>query len=203
MSAPDPSAAVAGPLLPAGSSCAEPATTESAPAAGADAQAIVPQAATLLDGSEIVEFTLKPSLWYIAIASFKFVLITVLAAAAYWAAAQNDWAPRTWLGVQAILLVGGVRLGFAALQWASRVYLLTNRRVVRLRGVFRVEVSECRLADVSRVTLHVAWYQRVLRLGTLRVASRVADAIPVAWEQIARAPEIHERVLRAIRRVQG
>ena len=36
---------------------------------------------------------------------------------------------------QLVMAVVGLRLGLALLQWVSRVYVLTNRRVMRIRGV--------------------------------------------------------------------
>ena len=64
------------------------------PAAAAEPASVAPQPAVaaatahMLDGDEIVEMTLKPSLWYVAVASLKFVLSMALAAAV-WATAAG------------------------------------------------------------------------------------------------------------------
>lgn len=182
-----------------------PVLGASEPASGVAVKpvAAVDAAAQMLDGDEIVELTLKPSLWYIVIAAFKFVLGTLLAAGVLLAAAQNGLIAPMPLLVQLCFFAAGARAAFAAVQWASRLYILTNRRVMRFRGILKVEGAECRLNAVANATLHVAWYQRWLRLGTIRITPAEPGAIPLAWEQVARPTEVYERLLRAIRRSHG
>jgi hypothetical protein len=67
----------------------------------------------------------------------------------------------------------------------------------------KVEMAECRLNAIADATLHVVWYQGLFRLGTIRIQPASEGAIPIAWEQIARPAEVHERLLRAIRRAQN
>ena len=54
------------------------------------------------------------------------------------------------------------------MQWASRVYVLTNRRIMRIRGVFSADLFECALVKIIGSKVVAGPHERVLRLGTIR-----------------------------------
>src|SRR5262245_46491126 len=94
------------------------------------ADGLVP--AQLLDGGEIIILALKPSLWFVPIVSLRWLALAVLLfACAQW----SGLAGYSWTLIQVALIIAFGRLGYAMLQWASRSYYLTNRRVMRIRGV--------------------------------------------------------------------
>lgn len=156
-----------------------------------------------LDGNEIVEFSIKPSLWFIPIVSLKWVLITVLLGAALAVVLSGHMTPQALLAFQVLAGIAVLRIGVGALQWASRLYVLTNRRVMRFRGVLSVEVVECPLTKISGVDLRVLGHQRLLRLGTVLMTPADPQAPPIQWDDLAHPQEIHERLVRAVRRAQG
>lgn len=156
-----------------------------------------------LDGDELVQLSIKPSAWFIPLASLNVLLLAAFLAVALAVAMRTGSVAAGAAPFQLLALLVGVRLGLATLQWASRLYVLTNRRVMRFRGVLNVQVAECRLSQVTAVEVDVAWYGRALRLATLRLRPVDTAAAPVVWEDVARPQEIHEILIRAVRKAQS
>lgn len=157
----------------------------------------------LLDGGEIIELSIKPSAWQVAIVAGRFVTACAVLFAltcAFAAPSQSlmGAAAASLFGVAAVL-----RVGEAALQWATRLYVLTNRRVLRFRGVLAVEVQECPLARVGKVELLESGVQRRLRLGTIRMSALDGDSGSCVWEHLAQPRAVYQTLLRAIRRAQN
>ncbi len=159
--------------------------------------------AELLDGDEIVQLSIKPSPWHVAIVSARFVgVMGCLAGVAAAFGVNAGWTALASLAFSAGLVAAVARIAFGSLQWASRLYVLTNRRVMHFRGVFAVRVTALPLARVSEATLRSRWYESVLRLGSIRVATSDAGGGHMNWVHVARAAEVHELLLRAIRKAQ-
>jgi Bacterial PH domain len=171
--------------------------------AAAAALESVPQTAiAALDSDEIIQLSLKPSRWMIGLASWKFVAGCGLAATALALLGSNGLlaASVSAYAANAFLAAGVGRVLVAALQWASRVYVLTNRRVIRFSGVLSVEVTDCPLARITRAQLSSSLSQAVVRLGTIRFVP-VDDVLPtVRWEHLSRPAATYEIVVRAIQR---
>jgi len=204
-----------------------------APPAAVKPPVVVPAAAArleLLDGDEIIQLTIKPSLWLIPLVSLRWVTtMAVIARALAWAM-QSGWTAQGMLAFQAACSIAVVRVAIGTLQWASHLYILTNRRVLRFAGVFNVRVAACPLTKIATADLHCEAYQRWLRLGTITLRPAAAASIPgtsafvpsgpaggkppcssaslteactVDWEHLAHPAHIHELVTRAIRKAQG
>jgi len=160
---------------------------------------IVP--AHLLDGGEIVILAIKPSLWFVPLTSARWILLGI----GLLAAANISWiSPHVagYLRMAGYLGVAG-RLGWAMLQWVSRLYVLTNRRVMRLRGVFNVELFQCELTRIQSLVLSASWPERLVRSGTIII--QTAGALgsvggSAAWRMITRPLEVHQKLNDAIRR---
>jgi hypothetical protein len=154
----------------------------------------------LLDGGEVVILALKPSLWLVLFDSLKWIVagVVVMTGAA--------WAGGSWAGisystlVQGIVLVMVVRSAVALLRWVSRFYVLTNRRVLRIHGVFRAHILDIPLTDILNTRVTVGWSERLVALGTLRFACAQAPAHDPSWHCIAHPDEIHAQVRRAVER---
>ncbi len=160
---------------------------------------IVP--AHLLDGGEIVILAIKPSLWFVPLTSARWILLGIgllLAANISWVSPHVAG----YLRMAGYLGVAG-RLGWAMLQWVSRLYVLTNRRVMRLRGVFNVELFQCELTRVQSLVLSASLPERLARSGTILI--QTAGALgsvggSAAWRIIPRPLEVHQKLNDAIRR---
>lgn len=153
----------------------------------------------LLDGGEVVIFALKPSLWFIPLVSGRWIAAMVLVIAAVRLAPWSQSAlPLMQLAIAAVI----VRMAWATMQWSTRLYVLTNRRVMRVRGVFNVELFECALTQIQNTWLSLSLPERIVRIGTIHV-STAADGGNAAWRMLPRPREIHEQLCDAIRKTRN
>jgi len=175
-----------------------PEAAVDAPSAAAPATADkVAVPADLLDGGEVVILAIKPSLWTVLFSSFQWLLGgAVIVAFGRWFA--PGWIANAVL-VQSVLAVIALRAGFAVMQWVSRVYVLTNRRVMRIRGVFRADVFACPLVKVINTGIAVAPHEALTRLGTIWFNTG-QDTVDGSWYHTARPHEVHAQIRRAIER---
>lgn len=154
--------------------------------------------AHLLDDSEIVILAIKPSLWFVLFESSRWLIVLTLVALA-----GAGWGERlAWVHsrtvIQTAVVLMAARVGVAMLQWICRLYVLTNRRVLRLRGIFNVQVFECPLSRIQNTFLTLNWYERLLTLGSIHFATAGTGAVEASWLYINRPLEVHEQVRSAI-----
>ena len=156
-----------------------------------------------LEGDEIIELSIKPSLWFIVIVSLRFIFAVAAAAILIAWAARNAGSPLEAYVAPLALLSVVARVVIAALQWASRVYILTNRRVMCVAGVLGVAVDDCRLRLVGATNLELSPAPRLLGLGTIRITPGGEKPRSIAWEHVARAGEIYAKLIRAVKKAQS
>lgn len=181
----------------------QPAMVEANAAANEDAYADAqPIPAHLLDGGEIVELKIKPSMWFIVFTSFRTLLAValVVALSAPLGRALESVGMSRPLLVKIAVVLAVARLVVAALQWVSRLYVLTNRRVMCVRGVLNVDIFECQLTRIQNTFLSLTIYERALGLGTIGFATAGTGGVEAAWENINHPLEVHERVRAALSR---
>ncbi|MCG3180012.1 MAG: hypothetical protein BIFFINMI_02366 [Phycisphaerae bacterium] len=188
----------------------DPCQSESAVGRGAEAPAadgsllvrgatsIIPQ--QLVGEGEIVILALKPSLWFILLVSARWLAVSALAIAA--AEFLHPYIDRLWAGriEQAALLAAAVRLVVGALQWQGRVYVLTDRRVMRLRGVLRIDLFQCKLSQIQHTELTLPLAERVLLTGTVLFYTAGTDFADAAWRTVAHPAQVYQTVLEAVDR---
>ncbi len=153
----------------------------------------------LLDGGEIVVFAIKPSLWFIPLVSRWWCVAAALVVAATRLGPLSGMElPLIKLGLALALC----RLTWATLQWSGRLYVLTNRRVMLIRGVFNVELFECPLVRIQNTWMTLTLVERLLRLGSIHMSTAAgATAGGVAtWRTVARPLELHEKLRTAVER---
>lgn len=179
-------------------------TAESPPAVPGARVAPAKAAAKLemLDGDEVIQLSIKPSLWFIPLVAAKWVLAMALLAAGVAVVMREGWTREGLIVFQLLIGVAAIRVGVATLQWASRLYVLTNRRVMRFKGILSVDVAERRLAQIGQIKLHIPRYGYALRLGSILMQLAEHDSAPLWWDDLARPHEIHEILERAIRKAQ-
>ncbi|HWP62226.1 MAG TPA: PH domain-containing protein [Candidatus Binatia bacterium] len=78
---------------------------------------------------------------------------------------------RNLLGLAALVLVvvGVAAAGWAYLQWAADEDVLTNRRVIQIRGVVNKEVADSSLEKINDAEMTQSWLGRLLNFGDLDV----------------------------------
>lgn len=166
---------------------------------GYSAEAVVPT--HLLDGGEVVVFAIKPSPWFVFFRSFRWLIGLTLVALIGSMVGEGFVGADTL--IQTVAAAAALVVGVTLLQWVSRLYVLTNRRMMRFRGVLSVEILETPLVKIDEVTLSVAPYERPTRLGTLYFETPDDATGPVCWFHVARPQEVHREVSDAIRRAKN
>jgi hypothetical protein len=181
----------------------QPQAFSDAPGAGSNSihpSELVP--AEILDGGEIVILAVKPSLWFVVLKSARWLAGMIVAILlAHW---MGDTSlPITEANIiQAAVVLAGARVGFALLQWGSRLYVLTNRRIMLYKGIVNIDLFECQLTKIQSTFLTLAWYERLMGIGTISFATAAGVGIDVAWTHVNNPLELHERVRSAIHRAQ-
>jgi len=172
-------------------------------AAGYVAEHAVP--GHLLDGGEIVILAVKPSLWFILLTAGRW--LAVIALACLLAIKLQDLSGVYGLStvnlIRVAMVVAALRVAHDLLQWVARLYVLTNRRVMRIRGVFNVDIFECPLVKIQNTFVTLSIVQRVLRLGSVHFATAGTGQVEASWQHVGRPLEVHQKVRETIRRAQN
>ena len=164
-----------------------------------DAALVTPEC-LLADGEGVI-LAVKPSGWFVLLTSLPVMLVAAILTAAAYAAGDvfPPAIPRPMIGALC-LAAASFRVMAACFQWLGRLYVLTDRRVMRVQGIRRVDVASCPLKKVRRTALSASTGERMLGLGCLDFQRDDGDASDLAWTHLARPAEIEEIVNQAIRR---
>lgn len=158
----------------------------------------------LLNGSEIIILAIKPSLWCVLLECGRWLGVLLLIAVAAGLAERMSWlSGQMRLLLAACLVAMAVRLAYGLLRWQSRVYILTNLRVLRIRGLMRVEMFQCYLLRLKDVTLSVSMAERILGLGTIGLVSESSDGPTACWSNVRNPERVRRQILDAIDALKG
>ena len=158
----------------------------------------------LLNGSEIIILAIKPSLCYVLFVSARWLAILLPVTIISCLSAQMGWfnvQARVLLAISLTAII--IRLAFALLQWQSRAYILTNLRVLRIRGVMRVEMFQCSLLQLKNVHLIAGFGERLLGLGTIGLVRDSSGSAGAYWRNIRRPEHVRRKIIEAIDSLKG
>lgn len=152
----------------------------------------------LLDGDEVVILAVKPSMWYLVLVSARWLIgaATVILLAP-WLVGVYTAVTQTGL-TQAALVVTSLRLVLALLQWSSRLYVLTNRRVMCYRGITQVTLLEAPLVQIRNTYVNDRRLERWCNVGSIGFSLKGSKRVDMWWEQVSAPEETHDRIRRAI-----
>lgn len=170
-------------------------------AQGQTAQAIATWAAIpggVVDGGELIHFAIKPSMWRPALDSAAWIVVGAVLAATLLFTGRSLPGLTILMTAQSALAVGFARFAIAIVQWVPTWYVLTNRRLIEIRGVRTPIISSCPLINVRNTYLGSSTFERLLRLGTILYVCNDEESVPRAWRSISEPEEIHARIRRAI-----
>ena len=155
----------------------------------------------MLGDGETVLAVYRPSLFFVVLwplGSLFFIVGLVFALA--WAS-QFSWV--SWSESQAFglgLVFFGVRLGWQFLDWANRLYVLTDRRVIRRRGVFQVDIFEARLSRIQQTAVLQLVRERLFGLGSVAFATAGTSTLDALWEAVQDPLAVQKSVTDAVER---
>ncbi len=156
----------------------------------------------LLHGDETLLLLLKPSPLYIVLGSLGSLLL--LAAVGWvvpWLGRRFQWGAMDERPLQLLCVVLAVgRLTWQTMDWMGRVYVLTDRRVIRLMGVFHVQLFQAQLRDLRPPRVQWNLLERLFGLGTLVFATHPSQIPEAFWVMLARPLDIQKKIEWAIER---
>ncbi len=163
------------------------------------AAALLP--AQLLQGGEIIILLIKPSPWYIVLEPLRFLVATLLAWLILLILVHRALVPITAVDVTLLAIgVAAVRLVWQFMEWLSRVYVLTDQRVIVVWGVLRVQVFESQLKKIQHTITLFTIRERLFGLGTIGFTTAGTGAVEAAWRMVANPLDVHQQVVRALNR---
>jgi len=152
----------------------------------------------LRDG-EIVLLILKPSLWFILLNSFRFVaIVAACAGMVILIDGRINNRDRVFTDSATIFIIA--RLMWATLIWMSRLYVLTDQRILRLSGVFFTDVFDCPLRKIASARRTATLSEKIFALGSIEILPADDRRLPTSWQTIAHPKQIHSVVVAAITR---
>ena len=156
-------------------------------------------ASHILRDGEVVILILKPSFWFIALSSLRFIAITlILMIAAKIFDPQLPGPYRSYLEAGISVITG--RLMWASLQWMSRIYVLTDLRVLSLHGVITIDVFDCPLRKLARTRVVRNMTERLLNVGSIEIIPQDESAAFGLWQTVAKPNWVREQIIVAMKR---
>ena len=156
--------------------------------------------ADLMGEGEIIIMAIKPSGWFVLVASFP-VLISALMVAviAYVMDFYRSETPKDTI-VCLCAAFAMVRVLWACWQWAGRTYVLTNYRVVTVRGLVHPKVSSAALEEIHRAEMTETVPEKLCGTGSIYCLSESQCVAEVVWNTVDNPNRVHETVQKAIKR---
>lgn len=114
-----------------------------------------------------------------------------------------------WLGYGIVLgaIYAATRLLWAGLDWFCRRYVMTEARLIALRGVIRTVRFDLPLRRVQHLAVTRSLLERVFGVGTIAAASAGTGEHEIVWRSVARPEDalgaIRKRVDEVARRGDG
>lgn len=166
----------------------------------APAAAVTPLGALLarhvIRDGEVVLLALKPSRWFILLSSLRFMAVVSIVAMGLIAFERRY--NREWFYIEAAIFLVAGRIMFAVLQWMGRLYVLTDMRVIRLSGVFHLDIFDCALRKVGRTQVTTTLKERVCATGSIEIIPADEQCPTGVWQTVPRPAEINEVIVSAI-----
>ena len=151
----------------------------------------------IIQDGELILLVLKPSLWFILLSSLWFIGGVLLL---LFAIILLDVPGKPFRYIEAAVFLIAGRVMWAVLQWMGRLYILTDMRILRLSGVFNINIFACPLRKVARTRVLRSMRERLLRLGSIEITPADDHGPPGTWQTVARPHQVHDQITAAINR---
>lgn len=156
----------------------------------------------LLQDGEIVILLLRPSMLFVPLSSpGSLAAIGIGALVLALLAVKVSWIP--WSEGQAYaagVAAVAARLLWLVLDWTGRIYVLTDRRIIRRVGVLQVNVFEAPLRNIQHTSVFRLLRERLCGLGTIGFATAGSDTFDAFWTMLRNPFAVHKTIVDAIER---
>jgi len=155
-----------------------------------------------LEDGEAIILAVRPSGWQILLMSWPLLVgVAAVAAVSLVASRYLAYDVDNHMVVLICLAVGAMRMAIAISQWQGRMYILTDRRAMRIKGVFHEDSYQCPLKKIRRVHLSSTLPERIVSVASLIFDRNDDKPVPdVDWVCLAKPQEVLQAVEEAIRR---
>ena len=145
----------------------------------------------LLHGNEVVILLVRPSVWYLLASSLRFSAVVILLAVLI--------GSRNWLQLQTLITLPAilvtVRLAYAIMDWLSHWYMLTNYRIITIKGVRQPVFFQASLGKLTDIRLMRSSIEQVLGLGTIGFSNGTDINPDSLWHWIANPERVHQQII--------
>lgn len=155
-------------------------------------------ASHIIRDGEVVLLVLKPSFWFFIFNSVAFIVFVLMLAAAI-DAVYDRRIHDHFIYETALFFIAG-HLMWTTLQWMGRLYVLTDMRILRLSGIFTIDVFDCPLRKIIRTRLVSPFREKLVGVGSMEIIPKDESTPTAIWQTIRKPIEVHERVIAAINR---
>ncbi len=166
----------------------------------------------LVPPGERVVYDARPSLWYILVRAIPDCVPPLVLGVVVWllrelavvsagmldrglAAAIDLWLGRLLVGLAFYCMA---RLVWAMLDWFCRRHVMTESRLVALRGVVRTVRFDLPHRRVQHLAVTKSLLERIFGVGTIAAASAGTDTHEIVWRSVARPEEALAMVRRRV-----
>ena len=153
----------------------------------------------LIPDGETVLLLVKPSWWTLVYHVFRIAVVCAICSIGV--TLYKDSVPvQPSVVYQASIMIVFLQLLWGLAVWMSRFYLLTDRRVMLLAGVFRVQVSDVPLLEIARTRLLQQLHERPLLTGNIEIIPRDEQAPIMLWQHVGNARFVQAQIVAAMHR---
>jgi dephospho-CoA kinase len=149
-----------------------------------------------LPRDEPLRAAFRPSPWYILLHA-PAILITLLLLAALgaaWGTAGPGAREAGWIVTRICAAAIALHLVLGVARWLSRLYAVTDRRIIIVAGVLSQNAADVPLQRIQHATITRTLAERLLGLGTVGVATAGADGPAVRMLMVRRPDRVAELV---------
>ncbi len=186
--------------LPArGTDAIRAASASTAPPAAREApSAWLATPSDVVDGGEIILMAIKPSVWrpvsealpILAGCGLLAIVVAVLSTPVPGLSTSGS--------MQFLAAVGVIVTAVSFARWALTWYVLTNRRVLDIQGLWAPRIWSCALLDVRNTYLGATKTETSTSTGTITFVTQRDEEPPRQWCFVAKPDEMHAKIRRAI-----
>ena len=155
----------------------------------------------LHDDEEII-LLIKPHQWNIFLSSLPMLLSLAIVSLAinYLHASGNFISDSLYNLMIFICMIAGIVQVFAAtIAWNAKFYVLTNRRVLLIKGAIYLQITDCDLKLIKSIEVAKIGFEKFTKLGTVRIEVRDNPYLEIDWINLADPDDIKNKICQAIK----
>lgn len=157
-----------------------------------------------IPADETIILCIRPSVWFLVLARAEgLAAIVAVSLVGAWAGSMGWLEVQEWTVAAFGVIAFAVLFAWNCVDWLTRLYVLTDRRVLRISGVVRQRMIETPLGRVQSIAMHRGIRERLSATGTLVVASAGEHVSAVVWYMIDQPARVNQMLREAIDRYGG